>query len=110
MTSIVQGSENENWFKKYRAPIIFWVGLFLIVFGTYSYNHWYVPHRDLKEGFVIVTSFDCPDYHSIKAHLGSMIYHVPGDPYYARTSAANGYCFDSEEHAQAQGFRAPINQ
>ena len=81
----------------------------LIIVGIFAYNVWYVPYKDLKEGFVIVNSFDCPEGHLIKAHLGSMIYHIPYDPYYARTSASNGECFDTTEHAEMQGFRAPLN-
>ncbi len=94
----------KNWFKKYSG--IIFIGA--LIFGFYSYYHWYVPYRDLKEGFVIVTSFDCPDGHLIKAHLGSMIYHFPGDPYYSRTAAFNGYCFDTSQNAEAQGFRASL--
>ena len=81
----------------------------LIIVGAFSYYHWYIPYRDLKEGFVVVHSFDCPSDHLIKAHLGSMIYHIPGDPYYARTSASNGECFDTTDNAIMQGFRAPYN-
>ena len=89
---------------------IVWVIIALIIIGLYSYYHWYVPYRNLKNGFVVVGGFDCPSDHPIKAHLGSMIYHLPGDPYYARTSASNGECFDTSNHAVMQGFRAPYNR
>ncbi len=94
-----------NWIKKNTS----WLAIVVIILGIYSYNHWYVPYRNLKKGFVIVNTFDCPDYHSIKAHDGSMIYHVPGDTYYARTNAANGECFDTIDNAVKQGYRAPYN-
>jgi len=84
--------------------------LLLVIGGWFSYVHWYIPYSNLKKGFIIVKGFDCPSDHPIKAHLGSMIYHLPGDPYYARTSASNGDCFDTADHAVTQGFRAPYNQ
>jgi micrococcal nuclease len=40
----------------------------------------------------------------IKANRNSMIYHVPGGDWYARTRK-NVTCFDTEEQAQAAGFR-----
>jgi hypothetical protein len=98
-----------NWLKRNREVITTWGILFIIFFGAYSYFHWYVPYRNLKNGFVEVSGFDCPGDHPIKAHLGSMIYHDPGDPYYNRTSASNGYCFDTNQHAEAQGFRQSYN-
>jgi len=79
--------------------------ILIVIAGIYSYKHWYVPQENLKHGFVIVSTFDCPVGYEIKAHLGSMIYHLPGDPYYDRTNAANGYCFDNANDAQQQGFR-----
>ncbi len=96
----------KNWFKNFL-----WVILIVLVIGSlYAYNQWYIPYRNLKNGFVIVNAFDCPEDHSIKAHLGSMIYHLPGDPYYRRTNAANGYCFDTANHAKLQGFRNSYNR
>ncbi len=94
------------WIKKNKQALITWGVIILIAFGVYSYYHWYIPYRDLKAGFVIVNNFNCPNDYPIKAHLGSMIYHNPGDPYYTRTSASNGYCFDTPQHAEQQGFRA----
>ncbi len=94
----------KEWLKKYWIIVL----VILVITGAYSYKHWYVPYSDLKKGFVIVDTFNCPAGHPIKAHLGSMIYHFPGDPYYDRTSAANGYCFDTAQHAKQQGFRAII--
>jgi hypothetical protein len=93
-------------FLKQWYPLI---TLALLIFGIFAYSHWYIPYKHRKEGFVVVNTFDCPDYYSIKAHLGSMIYHEPGDPYYARTSASNGDCFDTANHAIQQGFRASYN-
>lgn len=86
-----------------------WFLVIAIVFGIYSYFHWYVPYSNLKKGFVVVDTFDCPDYHSYKATLSSHIVHPPDDRYYDRTSASNAECFDSVEHAEAQGFRLPLN-
>jgi hypothetical protein len=95
--------------SKKKIPLIT-ASIIFILFAIFSYFHWYIPYHHRKEGFVVVKTFNCPDYYSIKAHLGSMIYHVPGDPYYARTSAANGDCFNSIDNAELQGFRAPYNQ
>ena len=95
----------KNWIKKY---LWIFVGIFLFV-GIYSYYKIYLPYEHLKEGYVIVSGFDCPSDHPIKAHLGSMIFHVPGDPYYRKTSASNGDCFDTVAHAIKQGFRVPFN-
>lgn len=90
---------------------IWWSIAILIIISIYSYSHWYIPYHHLKQGYVIVSSFDCPKDHPIKAHIGSTsnIYHVRGDTYYDRTSASNGDCFDTVEHAIRQGFRAPYN-
>lgn len=81
----------------------------IAVAGIFAYKHWYVPYRNLKNGFVVVNTFDCPKDHPIKANLRSMIYHLPSGTYYARTNAANGYCFDVASHAKQQGFRTPYN-
>jgi hypothetical protein len=96
----------ENFFKKYKSGILIWLTAAIVIFGIYSYYHWYVPYWDMKHGFVVVNGFDCPSDYPIKAHLGSMIYHLPGDPYYNRTSASNGDCFDTAQDAEQQGFRA----
>ena len=80
-----------------------------IIGGVYYYNRTYLPKKHLEDGFVIVKTFDCPSDHPIKAHLGSMIYHLRFDPYYSRTNAANGYCFDTVGHAKQKGFRPPYN-
>lgn len=80
-----------------------------MIFGLYSYFHWWIPHEDYEKGFVVVDSFDCPDYHSYKANLRSMIVHPPDDRYYKETNAANGECFDSVDDAVQQGFRLPLN-
>lgn len=96
----------RNLFKRYWL-----IGLIVLgVVGAYAYSKWYIPYRNLKNGFVVVSTFDCPKDHLIKAHLGSMIYHLKGDPYYRRTNAANGYCFDTANHAKLQGFRNSYNR
>ena len=79
----------------------------LIITGIYSYNHWYAPYRNLKNGFVYSKIWDCPDDHPIKANMNSGIYHTKSSPYYKRTSGRNSKCFDTKEHAEVQGFRAP---
>jgi len=103
--------------KKHWKIIIIVLLALLVIGGIYSYKKWYLPYRhaqvvaqQLKDGYVVVDSFDCPKDHSIKAHLGSMIYHLRGDPYYSRTNAANGYCFDTKAHAETQGFRNSYNR
>ena len=46
----------------------------------------------------------CPAPAPIKGNIGrDRIYHLPGDPYYARTKAEA--CFSSAQAAQAAGFR-----
>lgn len=99
----------KNWTKKCWLVVLTTSLLFLAI-GMYVYKYRYVPQRNLKNGFVIVKTFDCPSGHPIKAHLGSMIYHLRFDPYYRRTSAANGYCFDTADHAKQQGFRNSYNR
>ena len=72
---------------------------------------WYPAHEvkvHLADGWVAPTGWDCPSDHPIKANLKSMIYHLPGDPYWSRTDAMNGECFDTPAHAVEQGFRAII--
>jgi len=96
-------------FKEKIGENIWWILPIIIVIGIYSYNHWYVPYRNLQNGFVVVHSFYCPMDHPIKANLRSMIYHIPGGTYYNRTSASNGECFDTIYNAIDQGFRAPYN-
>ena len=105
----------KNWVKNIVRGLI--ILIIFTVAGIYSYNRWYIPYRhaqivvnNLKKGFVIVNTFNCPKSHPIKARLGSMIYHLPYDPYYNRTSALNGYCFDTASHAKLQGFRNSYNR
>ncbi len=95
-----------KWLKKYKKEFLI-AGLFILIMGSiYSYFYWYIPHKHKEEGFVIVNSFDCPPGYPVKGHLGSMIYHDPDDPYYNRTRASNGYCFDTNADAEKQHFRA----
>lgn len=74
----------------------------IIIVGLMVYFNWYLP---LKEGYVSAYGWDCPADHPVKANEKSMIYHLPNDQYYSRTDALNGKCFDTAEHARAQGFR-----
>lgn len=98
----------NGWSKKHWLVCLI-ILVILIALGIYKYKNWYIPKRNLKNGFVIVNTFNCPQDHPIKAHLGSMIYHVRGGTYYNRTNAANGYCFDTVGNAKQQGFRGPYN-
>jgi hypothetical protein len=84
-------------------------GLLVVIGVMYGIFFWYPAHEravHLAEGWVDPKGWDCPEDHPIKANLKSMIYHYPGDPYWNRTDAMNGDCFDTGEHAEAQGFRA----
>lgn len=100
----------RNWVK----ALVVLISLSVLSFIIYKY--WFVPYRtqvtareNLKKGFIIVKSFNCPNDHPIKANLRSMIYHAPYSTYYNKTNAANGYCFDNTDHAKQQGFRKPYN-
>lgn len=97
--------------KKIIKENVWWIVAFVVLVAGFSYCEWYVPWHHLKQGYVVVKSFDCPKDHPIKAHIGdtNKIYHVPGSTYYDRTSASNGDCFDTVSHAAMQGFRAPYN-
>jgi hypothetical protein len=96
-------------FKEKIRENSWWIILIIIVVGIYSYINWYIPYRNLQNGFVIIDSFSCPKDHPIKANLKSMIYHIPYSTYYNRTNASNGECFDTIYNAMDQGFRAPYN-
>ena len=89
------------------------IGLLLFITVIYLSNSYYkdvyIPAQNLKNGFVIVKGFKCPDSHPIKANLKSMIYHRKSGTYYTRTDASNGKCFNTVEDAKKQGFRAPYN-
>ena len=96
--------------KHWKIILCVLVVVFVVIVGAiYSYKHWYIPYRNLKNGFVVVETFDCPEDHPIKANLRSMIYHLPDGTYYKRTNATNGYCFDNVDHVEQQGFRKPYN-
>lgn len=81
----------------------------IILISNSYYTNVYIPEQNLKNGFVMVKEFKCPDSHKIKSNLKSMIYHTRYSTYYSRTNASNGKCFDTVENAQKQGFRAPYN-
>ncbi|MEW1975839.1 cell wall-binding repeat-containing protein [Microbacterium profundi] len=50
-----------------------------------------------------ISSTTCPSWARIKGNADSMIYHVPGGAYYARTTPEE--CFSSESAAVAAGYR-----
>ncbi|CAN5695062.1 hypothetical protein BH11PAT2_BH11PAT2_04890 [soil metagenome] len=88
------------------------LGLLVIVGIIYGIFFWYPAHEravHLAEGWIDPKGWDCPSHHPIKANLKSMIYHLPSDPYWNRTDAMNGECFDTPAHAVEQGFRAIIS-
>jgi hypothetical protein len=45
----------------------------------------------------------CPEAFAIKGNASSRIYHLPGEPSYARTIPE--LCFATEDDARAAGFR-----
>lgn len=94
--------------KKILYPFAALVLFFALIIGGFwaYYEITKPPTQNLKEGWVTSQTWDCPPDYSIKANLNSNIYHEPEDPYYDRTDAANGRCFDTAAHAEAQGFRA----
>lgn len=47
---------------------------------------------------------NCPASHPIKGNASSMIYHVPGGAFYARTTPED--CFATAADAVAAGYRA----
>lgn len=105
----MEKSFKENWFKKNLETLVILVVVILVIGGIYSYYHWYLPWKHLREGWVESETTTgkaiCPEGHLIKANVNSGIYHLPGDPYYSRTNA-NVECFDSPQDAEQQGFRA----
>ena len=50
-----------------------------------------------------ISEYNCPGSHPIKGNASSMIYHVPGGAFYARTKPEE--CFATEADAQAAGYR-----
>ena len=94
-----------------KVKIITVLLLFIaIIFISNSYyKDVYKPAQNLKNGFVVVKEFKCPESHPIKANLKSMIYHTRNSSYYSKTDASNGKCFDTIENVKKQGFRAPYN-
>ncbi len=100
-----------KWLKEHRRRLIGFVIFILLIVGLIGYHSYYLPRLHHQEGWVEPIhdpvsgmTIGCPSDYPIKANLNSYIYHLPGDPYYARTNA-NIECFDSEYHAQQQGFR-----
>jgi len=87
--------------KNLIGGIIF-IGIIYVIGWGYPAHE---RHVHLLEGWVEPTSWNCPTDHPIKANLRSMIYHLPGDPYWNSTDALNGECFDTPQHAEQQGFR-----
>jgi len=100
-----QNQIGANVSKKLNIFICLAVAIICIYFVFF----WYPEHLrkvHLAEGWVDPVGWDCPLDHPIKANLKSMIYHLRGDPYWDRTDAMSGECFDTAQHARAQGFRA----
>jgi hypothetical protein len=89
-----------------RAFLLFWFFILLVLYILFWGYPAYETQKHLAEGWVSSTTWDCPVDHPIKANLKSMIYHLPNDPYWSRTDAKNGECFDTTKHAVEQGFRA----
>ncbi|MFE6995298.1 cell wall-binding repeat-containing protein [Microbacterium sp. NPDC057659] len=52
---------------------------------------------------VPIDSWNCPSWAPIKGNASSMIYHVPGGAYYARTNPEE--CFRTETDARNAGYR-----
>ncbi len=97
-------SRLEKW-RKY-LPFFYILVVVAIIFLGVHYYQKYEIQKALAQGWVAPTGWNCPSDHPIKANLRSMIYHLPGDPYWNRTDAMNGECFDTPQHAEQQGFRA----
>lgn len=97
----------DNMKKIKVAGIIFICALVVCGFIVIpNWYHEYLVNKHMAEGWVDPLKWNCWEDYPIKANLKSMIYHLPGDPYYNRTNASNGRCFDTAEHAERQGFRA----
>jgi len=92
--------------KDFRKRVLGSVIFVLIVSVSIWKYQAYESAKRLAEGWVYSTDWNCPTDHPIKANSKSMIYHVPNDPYWNRTDARNGKCFDTTDHASKQGFRA----
>jgi len=87
--------------------LILFLGISLLIF---LYLKVYKPYNMKQNGYIKVTTFDCPSQYPIKGNLKSKIYHIPRSVYYSKTNAANGYCFDTIENAKKQKFREPFNK
>lgn len=61
------------------------------------------PFQFLDSGRSRPVANTCPGAYPIKGNMSSMIYHAPGDEYYARTTPE--ICFANEEYAQRAGYR-----
>lgn len=83
------------------------VGLALVLI-TAVYYRVYLPYKLTEEGkkygFVIVKSEECPVSHPIKANYQKMTYQNVDAYFYKSTNASEGYCFDTEDDAQAAGY------
>lgn len=98
-----------NWIKDNWGPLLFFFSIIVLIYIVFFAYPNYLKRKHLAEGWIEPTGWNCPEEHSIKANLKSHIYHMPWDQYYARTNAMSGECFDTYEHAEAQGFRAILN-
>lgn len=99
-----------DFLKNRKTIVILSLVAFAVISIFISYRYLYIPHKQQQEGWVYSKIWDCPTDYPIKGNLHSHIYHTYTSPYYDRTSARNCKCFDSIPHAQALGFRAPLNK
>jgi len=105
----LNGKRQRIFYNKLIEVIGGWLLVIAIIGGVYWIGWGYPAHlvrKHLAEGWVAPMGWDCPPDHPIKANLKSMIYHIPGDPYWSKTDAMSGECFDSAANAIKQGFRA----
>lgn len=92
-----------------KNPVVIICAIVMLAIGLFlSYKYGYIPYKQTQEGWVSSNSWDCPADHPIKGNLHSMIYHTKSSRWYSKTNGRNCECFDTEEHAKAQGFRAPL--
>ncbi len=80
-----------------------------LIYGVFVWYPDYIYKKHLAEGWIWPKGWDCPVGHRIKANSKSMIYHHLLDPYWTRTNAMNGKCFDTATNAELQGYRPIFN-
>ena len=62
-----------------------------------------VSEIEVPAGAVRAEGADCPDDYPVKGNESSMLYHIPGSPFYDRTHPE--LCFASVAEAEAAGFK-----